>query len=163
MAPRGYSRTQIILHWAMAALVALQYLLAEGIAQAFELGLREGRFNLDGAVLAHMVFGALIFTLMIWRWLVRRERGVPPPHEDEPAWQHNLARGTHFAAYAIVLLLPVTGAIAWSSASHAAADMHGALRAALLAVIILHIAGALHGQYVRRTGTLTRMLRPDDE
>ncbi len=36
MTPKGYSRTQILLHWAVAALVALQVLLNESISEAWE-------------------------------------------------------------------------------------------------------------------------------
>ncbi len=162
MPVRGYTRTQVILHWATVLLVALQYLLHEGIAGAFDAGIEAGRMTLSAPVIGHMVGGSLILLLAFWRLALRQERGVPPPPEADPPWQRRLARAVHWGMYALVLLLPVTGAVAWAQASTAAGAAHEALRAALLLLILVHVAGALWGQYVQRTGVLSRMLRPED-
>lgn len=161
MAVRGYSRAQIVLHWATVVLVALQYLLHEGIAEAFDEGLDSGRMQLSAPVVGHMAGGALILLLVFWRLALRGERGVPPPPAADPAWQQTFARAVYWGMYGVLLLLPVTGAVAWAQASPAASAAHEALRALLLALILLHVAGALWGQFVQKSGVLARMLRPE--
>ncbi len=162
MPVRGYTRTQVILHWATVLLVALQYLLHEGIAEAFDAGIAAGRMTLSAASIGHMVGGSLILLLAFWRLALRQERGVPPPPEADPPWQRRLDRAVHAGMYALILMLPVTGAVAWAQASTAAGAAHEAMRAALLILILIHVAAALLGQFLQRSGVLTRMLRPEN-
>jgi cytochrome b561 len=160
-APRGYSRLQIRLHWAVVVLVALQYALHDGVAAAFDRGMEAGALTLSAPVVGHFLTGAAIFLLAAWRLILRNERGVPAPPETDPAWQKALARGTHGAIYALLLTLPVTGGAAWAMASEGASTAHEVMRALLLLAILLHTAGALYGQVVQKTGVLDRMRRPD--
>jgi cytochrome b561 len=144
------------------ALVALQYLFHDGVASAFESGLEEGTLTLSAPVIAHFVNGSLIFLLVAWRLMLRGERGVPePPAEDRP-WQRGLARGVHLAFYGVIALLVATGGAAWAMASQGASTAHEILRALLPGLIALHVAGAVHGQAVQKTGVLDRMRRPAD-
>jgi len=160
-APAGYSRLQIRLHWAVVALVLLQYALHDGVASAFDDGMAAGTLTFSAPVVGHFVTGALIFLLAAWRLTLRSERGAPEPPESDPAWQKRLARGTHLGMYALLLTLPVTGGAAWAMASEGASTAHEAMRALLLLAIGLHVAGALYGQYVQKTGVLDRMRRPE--
>jgi cytochrome b561 len=159
-APGGYSRLQIRLHWAVVGLVVLQYLLHEGVAGAFDRGIESGALTLSAPVIGHFVGGSAIFLLTAWRLMLRQEHGVPDHPAGDPVWTRALARGTHLAIYALLLGLPATGAAAWAMASTGASGAHEAMRAALLLAILLHVAGALHGQFVRKTGVLSRMARP---
>ncbi len=161
MAAKGYSRTQVVLHWTVVALVALQFLFHDGISDAFRDGLRGDGFVLTVPAVAHMVAGASVLLLAFWRINLRREHGVPPPPEGEAPWQRAVARGTHLAFYAVLILLPVTGGIAWGQGSREPGEVHEILSNVLLALIALHVAGAAYGQWVRRDGTLARMLRPE--
>jgi cytochrome b561 len=159
-APAGYSRLQIRLHWAVVVLVVLQYALHDGVASAFDRGMEAGALTLSAPVVGHFLAGSAIFLLAVWRLLLRQERGVPAPPAADPPWQRTLARGTHGAMYALMLTLPFTGGAAWAMESHAASTAHEAMRALLLAAIVLHVAGAVHGQMVRKTGVIDRMRRP---
>ena len=40
--PKGYSRVQIILHWVAAALIVLQFVLHEGISDAYDVATQTG-------------------------------------------------------------------------------------------------------------------------
>ena len=161
-APRGYSRLQIRLHWAVVALVALQYLFHDGVASAFDAGMESGTLTLSAPVIGHFVTGSLIFLLLAWRLMLRSERGVPEPPAEDPPWQRGLARGVHLAFYGVVALLVVTGGAAWAMASEGASSAHETLRAVLLGLIALHVAGTVYGQVVQKTGVLDRMRRPAD-
>lgn len=161
-APAGYSRLQIRLHWAVVVLVALQYVLHEGVARAFDAGMETGSFTLAAPVIGHFAGGAAILLLALWRLMLRSARGVPEPPAEEPALQKAAARATHAAFYALLLALPVSGAVAWAMQSAAASTAHEVMRAALMLLILLHVAAALYGQLVKRTGVMDRMRVPAD-
>jgi hypothetical protein len=95
--PTGYSKMQIRLHWITVLLVALQYLLHEGIADAYDVALDTGTYAVSLPVAGHAIGGLLILGLTIWRILMlRRERGVPAPPEAEPeVFQHDLPLGAY--------------------------------------------------------------------
>jgi len=156
----GYSNTQIALHWVTVFLVALQYLLHEGVAVAFDEGLETGQMALTVPAVGHMAGGLVILALAIWRLLLRQERPEPPPPEGEPRWAAWLAPVAHRLFYALLIALPVTGGLAWGTASETLSDMHEALRAALLALIVAHVGAVILHQAVWKTGLLTRMTRP---
>ncbi|MEL6207031.1 MAG: cytochrome b/b6 domain-containing protein [Pseudomonadota bacterium] len=156
-APNGYTRLQIRLHWAVMVLILLQYLLHEGIAATFDEGLDTGAMVLTGPAIGHMVGGALVFLLMAWRLMLRNERGAPEPPESDPEWQKRAARTTHLLFYVLVLSMPFSGGLAWGMASPAFSTIHEVTRAVLLLLILLHIAGALYGQFVQKTNILNRM------
>ncbi len=161
-APSGYARTQIRLHWAVAALVVVQYLLGQSASAAFEDGLETGRLTMTPLAIAHFVNGSLIFLLVAWRLMLRNERGVPAPPPGEPAWQSTAARVNHRAMYALLLALPITGGVAWGAASEGAALAHESLRALLLLAVVVHVAAAVYGQFVQHSGVLDRIRRPAD-
>ena len=150
---------QIRLHWAVMVLVALQFLLQGGITAAFDDGIDTGAFVIGPLAGLHMGIGSLILLLSFWR-LSLRQAGAPPPVSTDPPWQQMAARLTHGGFYVLLILLPITGAIAWGNRSQGAADLHSAMRAVLLLLIVLHVAGALYGQFVRKTDVMTRMMRP---
>ncbi|RDC70946.1 cytochrome B [Rhodovulum sp. 12E13] len=160
--PAGYSRLQIRLHWAVVALVVLQYALHDGVASAFDRGMEAGALTLSAPAVGHFVAGSAIFLLAAWRLLLRQERGAPAPPAEDPPWQRGLARSTHAAMYALMLGLPVTGGVAWAMASEGASTAHEVMRALLLLAIVLHVAGAIYGQVVQKTGAIDRMRRPVD-
>jgi len=57
-------------------------------------------------------------------------------------------------------VIPVTGMMAWGFRIDAAAPVHGLLVNLLVAVVILHLAGAIR-QEARKSGFIRRMTRPE--
>ena len=156
----GYTALQIGLHWATAVLVALQYLLHEAVAEAFDAGLEAGSMTFTTGAVAHMAGGTLILGLAAWRLILRSERPAPPPPGGEPGWAAWLGPLVHLMFYGLLLALPITGALAWGMPSELMGDLHEALRAALLFLIIAHLGAVILHQAVWKTGLLTRMVRP---
>jgi cytochrome b561 len=157
-AATGYSRLQIALHWIVFVLIAQQYLFHDAIAAAWDRlsdGLEAG---FDPLVAAHVAGGALILAFTVWRLALRARRGAPPKPEGGRA-QVLVARYTRLGLYALMILMPVSGAVAWFGGVETAALGHNVLKIALLALIALHVAGALYHQFVLRDGTLARMRR----
>ena len=156
----GYKKQQIVLHWIIVVLVAAQYLGHEAIADAFDRVIEGGPARITALVGLHIGSGFLVFALTLVRLGLRLTHGVPPPPEAEPTALRILAQGTHWAFYALLVLLPVSGAVAWFRQSEAAGDLHEVLRAVLLALIALHLAGVALHQFVWKTDILARMRRP---
>ncbi len=74
--------------------------------------------------------------------------------------QTSTAGITHLALYAIILLMPVTGGLAWFAGIETMAEVHGAGKLAIVVLVGLHIAGALYQHFVLKTDAMRRILRP---
>jgi len=159
----GYSRTQIVLHWAVALLILQQYLLRDGIVAFYDAEMEAALLASLPLAVAHIGAGGLILVFAVWRLVLRNRHGVPPPPEGSPAWQRLVARLTHTGIYAALILLPVTGLLTWAEVyrvSDITSEAHEMLQTVLLGLLALHVAGAAYGQFVRRTDVILRMLRP---
>lgn len=160
--PKGYSARQIRLHWLVAVLIVLQFLLHEPIAEAWE-GIGEGRspaFN--WLILCHIFGGGLVLVFALWRLVLRQTRGVPPAPEAEPRFLRRAAHLGHLALYALMIAMPLSGLAAWFGGVEAAAEAHEVMRGALLALVAVHVAAALWHQLWLKDGVMLRMKRPLD-
>lgn len=160
--PKGYSARQIRLHWLVAALIVLQFLLSEPMAEAWE-GATEGQspaFN--WLVFTHIVGGVLVLIFALWRLILRQMRGAPPPPEAEPAPLRLAAHLGHLGLYGLMIAMPLSGLAAWFGGIEIAAEAHGALRIALLALVAVHVVAALWHQFWLKDGLMLRMKRPLD-
>lgn len=172
--PATYDRPSIALHWLSAALILLLW----GLAQAWDELPRgsEARHALQDLHLsAGMVFIALLTARLLWRG--RGGRRLAPPG---PPLLAVLARLGHLALYALMIALALTGPLNWMlrgeqatffglftlpplltphrTLAHAVNEVHGTLANTLLVLALLHALAALYHQFIRRDGTLTRMI-----
>lgn len=161
-APKGYSRSQIRLHWIAAVIVAAQFVLSGPMAAAWQQFTRTGQFQFHPLIAAHVIGGVLVLVIALWRLLLRWRRGVPPLPEGEPAVLKLAAHATHWSLYALMILVPLSGAMAWFGGLGAAAGAHVILKTLLLLLVALHIAAALFHQFVLKTGLMLRMKQPLD-
>lgn len=160
-APAGYTRTQIRLHWIVGLLIVPQFVFHDAISEAWDAARRGIETSgIDPLVPAHVFGGLAVFALVIWRLVLRARLGAPPPPEAEHPALKLAAKATHAALYLLLLLLPVSGAVAWFGGVEGAADGHEVMKTALLALVVLHVLGALFHQVVLKTDVLTRMKRP---
>ena len=169
---QAYDGTAQAFHWTIVALLIMQY-FTEWAPKSLGGGS-------DALTDWHLAIGPTILLLMLLRLLWRLTHRPPPPPTDLPVALRFLSRATHYAFYAILIVLPVLG---WTAASGFGArayllgfiplpaliaknkpladmvgNVHGTLALALLAVIALHVAGALYHGLVKRDGVLQRML-----
>lgn len=167
MAPSAgaYTRTQVLLHWAVAVLVAAQLFLAGAMETAFEARMRG--FAIQGPVLAgawaHIAFGGAILGLMSVRLWLRLRTGVPPPPDSLPPTLRRLTRWVHRGFYLILLTLPLSGALAWGGRVGLAATLHSALISVLFALLAAHLAGFAAHLLLWRDARVGRMFRPGNE
>ncbi|MGW8204357.1 YceI family protein [Sphingomonas bisphenolicum] len=166
-----YSRAAIFLHWAIAALLAFQ--IAVGWALE-DLGAR-------GFALyqMHKSVGMTVLALTLARIAVRFWK--PRPAKLENGWQGALASGVHVGLYAFMLGAPLTGWALVSTAkvkvptllfgviplphlplpasAHGLAENgHGLLAWLGIALLALHVAGALRHHLLMRDGLIWRMV-----
>ena len=163
-APSGYSGLQIGLHWAVAGLVIFQFVAHDAIEHAWRAFAGGTAADPDGRgmVTLHVVSGGLIFVLAIWRLWLRFTRGVPPLPDKDPGVLKFFANATHFLIYALIIGMPISGALAWFAGVPQAAAAHVLAKNVLLALVILHVAGALFQQFALRSNVLSRMVMSED-
>ena len=155
--PTTFSRPQILLHWITVVLVAAQFVLHEPIAEAFDRMLDGETVARTATIAIHVFGGFLVFALTLARLGLKLSHGTPPAPPEEPALFARLSELAHWAFYALLVALPVTGAVAWFRVSETAGDIHEVLRALLLGLIAVHIAAALVHRFVWKTDVMQRM------
>ena len=170
-APDRHDAVARWLHWSMALLILAMLFI--GVAMVTSITLRPTLLAL------HRPIGIALLVLAVVRLLHRLRRRTPELPRDLPRWQRAAAHASHVALYALMLAMPLVG---WAMVSAAGnpvvlwGDVHlpaiaphdpavySVLRAAhawlaraLLAVILLHLAAALHHAWVRRDGVFASM------
>jgi cytochrome b561 len=170
-----WGRVSIALHWTIAGLILLVQIPAGLAMNRVDPGLLQNLLY-D----THKMTGLTVFALAVIRLAWRWANPVPVLPADLPPWQAALARVTHWLLYLLILAMPVSGFIYTAMAGFpvplfylvnladfvpvnkpvaaVAEAVHVNLIWALLAVVVLHVAGALYHHLVRRDGILRRML-----
>ncbi|MFY8195951.1 YceI family protein [Novosphingobium sp. B1] len=171
--PERYSAIAIALHWAIALLLLFQI----GLGWALE-DLPKGAAQFAGYQF-HKSVGITILLLSVARIVVRLFKARPAPVPGGKT-QMLVASAVHVLLYAVMIVGPLTGWIIVSTAKvrlqtmlfgtipwpdlpvgqafHEPAEvLHGALGTVGLALIVLHVAGALYHHF-RREDVIGRML-----
>jgi cytochrome b561 len=169
-----YSGVAMLLHWLIAALVIANFIIPETLE-----GLPHEEFM--DAMWPHKALGLGIFCLVLLRLVWRLVHRPPPLPSSLRPWERILAKTVHTAFYLILLAMPVVGYVANSydgsdvnvfglfavprlavpaddAFAHRLFHLHGFVGTVLLALIALHVLGALKHQFVDRNGDLYRML-----
>ncbi len=157
----GYTRTQKILHWAIALLILLQFVGSDTIkAMVQEVGVTASSAEtIPLVVRAHVLAGLLTFVLMLVRVFMRFTKGAPALPKEETAMMKMVAHATHGILYLALLLMPLSGALAWFGQNELAVTAHWALKFVLLAFVALHIGAALYHHFVLKNGLIKRMTK----
>ena len=161
-----YSVLQVRLHWAVVALLAVQFLLQGAMVDTM-IAVRAGDTPAIGAYLManlHLLCGIVIGFLMAYR-LYLRLGNTRPVAGEIPAVRAAgvqvtplLARIVHGLFYLLLLTMPLSGLSAWYEVP-GAATLHGWQKNLLLFLLLLHVAAALLHLWVLRDHVFQRMLR----
>jgi cytochrome b561 len=167
-----YTRTARWLHWTLAALIIT--LLALGwymMTVEHEPG-ADSLFNL------HKSLGLAVLVLVALRIVWRFGHPVAPLPDYVPAWQKKLATVTEWALYLCMAAMPLTGYLGashqkrapmffglptpvWTRPNHDVAEqffgIHSLIAWPLVALIVLHVAGALKHVLIDKDKVFTRM------
>ena len=158
---KGYSRNQILLHWAVAVLIIPQFLFNDAIGAAFDASLEGTAVPFNAAAPFHIMTGLLICVAVIWRVVLRITHGAPAPVSDPKALMTKISKAVQHTMYLVLTLMVVTGATAKFGGIEAAGDAHGILAGLLLALMAIHVAGALKQQFVEKTNVIARMIKAE--
>ena len=167
-----FTPLQRLLHWTMA--VAIVAMLFIGIGMVSTV-----RPDYVGLVATHKWLGIVILVLALIRLVVRLRSGAPPLPRDLPAPMKLGAELSHYALYALMIVMPLIGWAMLSSANYPVLlfgqftlppiapqsellhallwNAHRALAYAFFALILLHLAGGLFHALVRRDGVFEAM------
>ena len=168
-----YDGVARLFHWTVVALLLAQYVSKWIPPKSFSWA-SEGVLNAW-----HLAVGPTILLVMLLRLAWRLTHRPPPPPADLPPALRWVSRATHWSFYALLIVLPVLGWVAASGyganvtlagllplpalvspdkpLAEAVGEVHGALAWALLALIALHVSGALYHAFVKRDGVVRRM------
>lgn len=163
------------LHWVTAAIIFAQFVT--GFLRYFKI------ISADTWALFykywHMPAGIAVLALLLFRLAWRFAQPHPELSADAHWWERLAAHGVHLYLYVAMLLLPLTGWIGFNALkidvdplgivlprlfwdirplSFIMADIHLYVAVGLVAVLALHILGALKHHLIDQDKTLTRML-----
>ncbi len=159
-AASSYSKTQVWLHWAVAAMILVQFVFPDGMQHAWRAFRRSQEVASGDMPLAymHIVLGIAVLVLAAWRLGLRFKLGAPPPPPGEHPALRLLAAAVQTIIYALIFIVPISGLVAWFGGVRGAAQVHVLGQNVLLYLVLLHAAGALVQHFVLRTDVLRRML-----
>lgn len=158
---RGYSSTQIVLHWSGAILVIASFITHEAMIAAAK-AVKEGTYSgADAAILTHVAGGIIVFFLALWRLGILSHRGAPPLPEGEPLPLRLMAMGMKVILYAIMFLMPLSGVLHWFGGVTLARELHLLMGPLVPLVVLLHLIGALYQQFWLKSNVMRRMLRAE--
>jgi cytochrome b561 len=180
-----YSRTAIVFHWVIAALVL------GNIALAWTFKIFDDYPWTQYVTNTHKTVGITVLGLALMRLLWRLTHRPPPLDPAIPRWQARAARLGHAGLYFLILAMPISGWIydsAWEWATKVPIDfwglfempripwimdmpqgpakeqldatagkLHDYLSYLLYALLAAHLAGAAKHQWFDRIPTLQRM------
>ncbi|NRP16247.1 cytochrome b [Marinobacterium sp. xm-a-152] len=150
---RWYSKTQIVLHWSTVALVIAQYVLHDSIVNAWELIQSGKSVSFDPLVLSHVAGGIFIAVIVLIRL---RLRSIST-HETKDLLGNRLSNIAHKLLYAILLMMVLSGGMAWFFNIEAAANAHNLFKVLLLITVLGHVLAALYHHFIMKDGLLNRM------
>lgn len=171
MNPSKYNNIQVALHWLVALMVLFMLFMGTFVMSQTP--------NSDPSKLAalrgHMIFGGVILVLTLLR-LVWRKKSAQPPHADTGnALLDKLGVAAHYGLNILTLLVAASGigiaiqagfpGIVFGGEGNLPADFwdhparlaHGLLTKLLLALIVLHVVGALYHQFVVKDRLFARI------
>jgi cytochrome b561 len=169
----SYTRTAIVLHWAVALLIFVAFPLG---LYMHELPLSPDKVRL---INYHKWIGVAVFALVALRVVWRFGHRPPPLPDSMPPWQHLATGAVHILLYGLMIAVPVAGWLMSSAKGfqtvwfgvlplpdlvgknkelgHQLAEVHEALSYTMMALVALHLAAAVKHHLIDRDGVMARM------
>lgn len=169
-APKRYAPLQVTLHWLVAVLVFALFVVGKSMS----------RLPNDAEKLAplalHMGIGIFTLAVIAFRFALRMRLPKPEHVSAGNVWLDWVGKAVHYALYALVFLMAVSGLALSMRAGlapivfgasgaplpadfydFAARALHGFIAPALFAFILLHVGAAFYHQLALKDRLLSRM------
>ncbi|MCB5424803.1 cytochrome b [Altererythrobacter sp. CC-YST694] len=174
MTQARYSSVAMLFHWLIAIAVIVNWRIAESTEN---LEIAEQMRVMD----QHKALGIVILILTVLRLLWRLAKTPPPLASTLKPWERKSARTVHILFYMLLIGLPLGGWLGQSfyglaldvfgvftlpmlpvgknpEMGHTIFEAHATGGTVMLALIVLHVLGALKHTFVDKDGNLFRML-----
>jgi cytochrome b561 len=152
---QSYNTAQILLHWAIAALIIFNYFVSEGMGRAFRQHLDDSNTGYNLVASLHVYVGLAVIALVVLRIIVRLMS--KKTKTAATSLFDRVSRIVHEILYLLMFLVPVFGATAWYLGIHIMGDVHEIAMNIMMSLVLLHAFAALFHQYVLKDGTLMKM------
>jgi cytochrome b561 len=167
-----YSKRMVIVHWLTLALLLAAWYLGDSLGEATD----DSKATLAGYIV-HIAVGGTVLLLTLFRFYFRRNDGIPAPVGDTP--MDKLAKGIHYLLYTVLFVLPVSGVVILLTSKAGPAllafdvnmlpkehgyrgvfahEVHEQLVNVLIALVVIHILGAVKHQFISKDGLMERMM-----
>ena len=157
--PAAYRPAQIWLHWIVVIGVILQIGFNSAIGAVVDAraaGQAPAAADMTWAWV-HVGVGSVILLAVIARLVLRLRHGAPGHAPGASALQARIASVMHTALYVLLLAMVATGMLTWNGIAPLG-GLHGALGSALFFAALAHAAAAIFNHFVRKDGTMARMV-----
>lgn len=157
--PATYRRSQIWLHWIVVIGVILQIGFNSAIVavvDAREAGQAAADAEMNWSMF-HVSVGFVILLAVIARLYLRFRHGVSAHAPGTSTAQATVATVMHNAIYGLLIAMVITGMLTWNEITPLG-GLHFALSTALFVAALAHGLAAIFNQFVRKDGTLARMI-----
>jgi cytochrome b561 len=167
-----YSKRMVVVHWITLVLLIIAWYFGDSLADSTD----ESRATVSGYII-HMVLGLTVLFLAVLRLQFRFRDTVPPPIGETP--MDKVAKGIHHLLYTILFILPISGILTVLTSKAGAAllamnsnmlpkehgfrgviahEVHEQLVNILIALVVLHVLGAIKHQFIAKDGLMERMM-----
>lgn len=174
-----YDPVAVFLHWVIALLIIA--MLAVGLTmEDYPMSIRFTAFNL------HKAIGICILALSVFRLIWRFLNPPPAMPATMARWERAAAWGAHWALYAVILIMPLSGWLMSSASAkypikffglgeapfipmptdaaltkaigNLSHETHELLGLGAIILILVHVGAALKHHFIRHDDVLRRML-----
>jgi cytochrome b561 len=169
---KRFNPLQRLLHWLMAVCILAMLFIGVGMVSTVTA-------KFLPLMVIHKSLGIAILVLALIRLVVRLRYGVPALPADLPEPMKIAAQLSHYALYALMIVMPLLGWAMLSAAAYPVVvfggitlpailpqsdwlhtwlwDAHFYLAFAFFGLVLVHVAGALFHALIRRDGVFEEM------
>jgi cytochrome b561 len=168
--PARYHPLQVTFHWLIVVLVFAAFIIGKIMS---DLPNDSGKIT---SLAIHMTLGTITLIVLVARFIARLRLPRPAYASTGNAFLDWVGKAVHYALYALVLLMTVSGMslslqtgllpiVFGGSGAALPADfyvfnarmLHGVIAPALLLLVVLHVGAALYHQFLLKDNLLARM------